>query len=144
MLLFNVLEDGTSTRATANLMGSLGFCSVITTPTRVTASCQSALDNFFVNAGTQIYTAGTISYDISGHCPIHVVCPFYIHEKCLPDTTFSDRCLSRENMQRFRALVLRTDCPLYITKKVLVRHMANSCQFSLVFTIYFFHSKQAK
>lgn len=113
----NMLDDGTSTRATVNLMDSLCFCSVIKTPTRVTASCRSALDNFIVNAGTQIYTAGTISYDISDHCQIYVVCSFYVNEKCLPDTTFSYRCLSKENMQHFRALALRTDwSSLYNTK----------------------------
>lgn len=113
----NMLDDGTSTRATTNLMDSLGFCSVITTPTRVTVSCQSALDNFVVNTGTQIYTAGTISYDISDHCPIYVVCSFYVHEKCLPDTTFCYRSLSRENMEHFRALVLHTDWSSLYNKK---------------------------
>lgn len=73
-------------------------------------TCQSALDNFIVNAGTELsatISGITVQYSYYAH----------FHERSWPDTTFTYRCLSGENIEHFRALVLGTDWSSLYNKK---------------------------
>lgn len=66
----NLLEENCVTRELNNLLLSSGFKNLINTPTRITCSTSSALDLVITNIDTVIYSAGTITSDISDHCPV--------------------------------------------------------------------------
>lgn len=70
-LKINMLADGISAPGITNPMIFLKFCSIITAPTCAAATCKSAFDNFVVDTGRQIFSAGTICYNISDQCPIY-------------------------------------------------------------------------
>lgn len=69
----NILDDNKHVHDLNSLLLSSGFANLITTATRVTQSTSSALDLLITNIETSVHTAGTISNDISDHCPVFIV-----------------------------------------------------------------------
>lgn len=66
----NVLDRNPSVCYFTNRLFSAGFVNLINTPTRVTQTTSSCLDLLITNVDTFVLEAGTISSDVSDHCPV--------------------------------------------------------------------------
>lgn len=66
----NILDSNLNVHDFTNRLCSAGFVNVINTPTRVTQTTCSCLDLLIANIDTLVLDAGTISSDVSDHCPI--------------------------------------------------------------------------
>lgn len=108
-LNIDISKDDCLSRELENKISASGFLNVITTPTRVTPSCQSILDLFITNIDAPILNAGTISCDISDHCPVFIA--YSCTEPPLGgrEPRYMYRSFSSENMNYFRARVSEHD-----------------------------------
>lgn len=69
----NILNDGAMGGRLMMTLQSTGFVNLINTPTRVTQTTSSCLDLLITNADMPVSHCGTITSDISDHCPVYMV-----------------------------------------------------------------------
>lgn len=96
----DILNDNNSSNVFITRLFSAGFMNTITTPTRVTPSCSSCLDLIITNFNTDISIAGTLSSDISDHCPVFMAYPGI--SKSNPINSFTFQLISEDRLESFK------------------------------------------
>lgn len=108
-LNINMAQNTSHSLQFSSLIDAGGLCNVIDTPTRVTPDSHSILDLFIVNRDTAITTAGTISYDISDHCPVFVIYVTSTTYKRNQEAGSVYRRITCADMDSFRSRILNQD-----------------------------------
>lgn len=83
-------------------IASSGFVNIITTPTRVTTHSSSILDLIITNLDTVIFDNGTITSDISDHCPVFVLYCSDNRHTSRRSKPVSVQCVSDEGLELFK------------------------------------------
>lgn len=105
----NVLEQSTVSRDLNLQLQSCGFVNLITTPTRITSTTLSAIDLFLTNVETKILTVGTLSCDISDHCPIFCIYNTDINKNNELGDVFTFQSITELGLALFKLEVERYD-----------------------------------
>lgn len=105
----NVLEDTQSACEFISCLHSSGFTNLISTPTRITVSSSSLLDMMITNADTLVSSAGTISSDISDHCPVFMQYSSSRVGKRRQHHTVTVQNITDESLQAFKRAVSMHD-----------------------------------
>lgn len=105
----NLLEDTQSTCEFISCLHSSGFTNLISTPTRITITSSSLLDMMITNADTLVSNAGTISSDISDHCPVFMQYSSSKTEKRRQHQTVQVQNITDGSLQAFKRAVSMHD-----------------------------------
>lgn len=126
----NVLENDMAHKLNIRLQSS-GFNNLITTPTRVTVTTSSALDLLITAIETPVYSAGTIAYDISDHCPVFMICESKVNRINVQCKPFTFQYISDKALETFKE-----DVRTYDWSEVLASSNVDTayCKFMEVFT----------
>lgn len=98
----NLFSDTSMSKSLINRVTSCGFKNVINSPTRITATSSSILDIFITNADTPVTASGTISSDISDHCPIFIAYSVSAKAAQASGTTLKCQHITPFNLDAFR------------------------------------------
>ncbi|XP_075736614.1 uncharacterized protein LOC142776588 [Rhipicephalus microplus] len=95
----------------SSIIQAAGFHSVISSPTRITATCSSLLDLIITNSNSA-FLSGRIAVDISDHLPIFLFLQKQIDSKA--NTKTQRQLLSQERLEQFRSHIALVDwAPVY-------------------------------
>ena len=68
----NVLEEGPESKALSNFLSETNLRQIITTPTRITDTCESLIDVILVSSPDLVHARGVSNTPISDHLPVYV------------------------------------------------------------------------
>ena len=68
----NVLKESPESKALSNFLSETNLRQIITTPTRITDTCESLIDVTLVSSPDLVHARGVINSPISDHLPVNV------------------------------------------------------------------------
>lgn len=108
-LNYNINSITNQTQNFLNMLESYGITPLINTPTRVTASSETIIDNIFSSQSEHVLLSGTIATDVdSDHLPVYAVMDKVL-KKQDSEQYYYVRNYSDHNKERFRDKLKNTD-----------------------------------
>ena len=96
-----------------DLLYSYSFYSIIESPTRITSSSASLIDNIFTNYGKHM-SSGILISDISDHLPIFtILTSSYMQDDHDAQNSFKKRYINESNLQLFSSKLYESDWNIY-------------------------------
>ena len=68
----NVLKESLESKALSNFLSETNQKQIITTPTRITDTCESLIDVILVSSPDLVHVRGVINTPITDHLPVYV------------------------------------------------------------------------
>ena len=68
----NVLKESPESKALSNFLSETNLRQIITTPTRITDTCESLIDVILVSSPDLVHARGVSNTPISDHLPVYV------------------------------------------------------------------------
>lgn len=119
-------------------LSSGGFVNLINTPTRVTLSSSTCLDILITNIDTVVEHTGTVTSDVSDHCPVFMTYCANAKKTFSKSNVFAIQDLSEKNMDLFKHDISKYDWSfLYEISDVNVAYSKFLSAFLQIYNLHF-------